>query len=98
VNGPFQQWGLDFIGEINPSSSGQHKWILVATNYFTKWIEVVPTRNSTHQVVMKFLYENILSRFDCPKRLVTDNVTSFKAEELVNMCESMGIQLVHLTP
>ena len=35
---PFQQWGLDFIGEIHPSSSGQHKWILTATYYFTKWI------------------------------------------------------------
>jgi hypothetical protein len=43
VKGPFQQWGLDFIGEINPSSSGQHKWILVATDYFTKWIEAIPT-------------------------------------------------------
>ena len=48
VNGPFQQWGLYFIGEINPSSSGQHKWILVARDYFTKWIEAVPTRNVTH--------------------------------------------------
>jgi len=32
---PFQQWGLDFIGEIHPPSSGQHKWILTATVYFT---------------------------------------------------------------
>jgi hypothetical protein len=94
---PFQQWGIDFIGKINPSSSGQHKWILVSTDYFTKWIEVVPTRNATHQVVMKFLYENILSRFGCPKRLVIDNETTFKADALVDMCESMGIQLVHST-
>jgi hypothetical protein len=41
---PFQQWGLDFIGKINPTYSGHHKWILIATDYFTKWIEVVPTR------------------------------------------------------
>jgi hypothetical protein len=97
VNGPCQQWGLDFIGEINPSSSGQHKWILVATDYFTKWIEAIPTRNSTHRVVMKLLYENILIRFGCPKRLVTYNVASFKANALVDMCKSMGIQLVHST-
>lgn len=36
VNAPFEQWGLDFIGEIHPTSSAQHKWILIATNYFTK--------------------------------------------------------------
>jgi len=44
VNAPFQQWGLDFIREIHPTSSAQHKWILTATDYFTKWIEVIPTR------------------------------------------------------
>ena len=65
VNGPFQQWVLDFIGEINPFSSGQHKWILVATDYFTKWIEAIPMRNATHQVIMRFLYENIFSSFGC---------------------------------
>jgi ribonuclease HI len=41
---PFQQWGLDFIEEIHPPSSGQHRWILTATDYFTKWIEAAPTR------------------------------------------------------
>jgi hypothetical protein len=35
VSGPFQQWGLDFIGEIHSTSSGQHRWILTTTNYFT---------------------------------------------------------------
>ena len=89
--------GFGFIGEINPSSSGQHKWILVATDYFTKWIKVVPTRNATHHVIMIFLYENIFSRFGCLVRLVTDNAPAFKARELVKMCESMGIQLVHST-
>ena len=39
---PFQQWGLDFIGEIHPPSSPEHKWILIATDYFTKSIEAIP--------------------------------------------------------
>jgi len=36
VDAPFQQWGIDFIGEISEKSSGGHSWILVATDYFTK--------------------------------------------------------------
>ena len=52
---PLQQWGIDFIGEIHPPSSGQHKWILTATDYFTKWVEAIPTRNVTDVVVMKFM-------------------------------------------
>eukprot|EP00253_Pinus_taeda_P009295 PITA_09295 len=97
AKGPFQQWGLDFIGEVNPHSSGQHRWILVATNYFIKWIEAIPTRKADHNVVMKFLIENIFTRFGCPHKLITDNATTFREKELVDMCNSMGIKLVHST-
>ena len=54
-------------------------------------------KNATHQVIMRFLYEIIFSKFGCPVRLVTDNALGFKAVALVRMCESMGIQLVHST-
>ena len=37
VDDHFSQWGLDFIGPINPPSSSGHKWILTATDYFTRW-------------------------------------------------------------
>ena len=80
----FQQWGLDFIGKINPHSSAQHKWILTATDYFTKWVDVIPTRKATDSVVMDFLEENILSRFGCPRNIVTDNAQAFKSMAMVN--------------
>lgn len=54
VEGPFRQWGLDFIGEINPPSSGQHRWILIGTDYFTKCVEVVPTKRANDLVLIKF--------------------------------------------
>jgi hypothetical protein len=94
---PFQQWGLNFIGEIHPASRGQHRWILTATYYFTKWIEVIPTRNASHKVVIGFL-EDIMARFGCPNRIITDNVASFKAEPLIKFCEQFEISLIHSTP
>ena len=56
-----------------------------------------PYKECPHQVIMRFLYENIFIRFGCPVRLVTDNTLAFKSMALVNMCESMGIHLVHST-
>ena len=58
VEAPFQQWGLDFIGEINPNSSSQHTWILAAKNYFTKWIESIPTNglNSIKEIVEQIIH------------------------------------------
>eukprot|EP00253_Pinus_taeda_P012041 PITA_12041 len=61
------------------------RWILVATDYFTKWIEAIPTRKADHNVVMKFLTENIFTRFGCPHKLVTDNAAAFRAKDLVDM-------------
>jgi hypothetical protein len=40
VEDPFEQWGLDIIGEINPHSSKKHRYILTTTDYFTRWMEL----------------------------------------------------------
>jgi hypothetical protein len=47
VETPFRQWGLDFIGEFKDNSSNGYRWILTATDYFTRWVESVPTKKST---------------------------------------------------
>jgi hypothetical protein len=94
---PFQQWGIYFIGEIHPQSSTQHKWILTAIDYFMKWVEAISTRNATDSVVTNFLEENILSRFGCPRKIVTDNAQDFKSMAMVNFCQKYNIVLGHST-
>jgi hypothetical protein len=97
ISGPFQQWGLDFIGEIHPTSSGQHRWILTATDLFIKWIEAIPTRSASHKVIIGFL-EDLITRFGFPSKIITDNETSFKDEPLVKFCGQFGIKLIQSTP
>lgn len=97
VEEPFRQWGLDFIGEINPPSSGQHKWILTATNYMTKWVEVIPTRNATESMVIKFLEENILSHFGFPTKKITCNAQVFKSTKFISLCQKFNIIIGHST-
>lgn len=81
VEAPFQQWGLDFISEIHPASLGKHRWILIAIDYFTKWIEFVPTRKAIDSIIIHFLVKSILSRFGCPRKLP---LTMFKISSLKN--------------
>ena len=97
VSAPFQQWGLDFIGEIHPASSGQHRWIFTATYYFTKWIEAIPTRQATDVVIISFLEKNILSRFGCPNKLISDHATAFKSKKMIKFCNKYKIILGHST-
>eukprot|EP00253_Pinus_taeda_P019803 PITA_19803 len=94
---PFQQWGLDFIGEIHPSSSGQCKWILTATDYFTKWIEAIPCRQANDSTIIQFLESNIVSRFGCPKKVITDNAAAFKSKKIINFFHKYHVTLGHST-
>ena len=94
---PFENWVLDFIGKIHPSSSAQHKWILTVTDYFTKWIEAITSRQATDSVIISFLEKNILSRFGCPQKIITDNAIAFKCKKMVDFCNRCHIPLGHST-
>ena len=47
IENPFEQWGLDVVGEINLNSSKLHKYILTATDYFSKSTESIPLKAIT---------------------------------------------------
>ena len=70
---------------------------MTATDFFTKWVEAILTRNATDKVIIDFIQENILSRFGCPKKLLTDNAKDFKSKAMVAFCEENGIFLKHST-
>jgi len=95
---PFRGWGLDFIGEVHPSSSKGHRFILMATNYFTKWTEAIALKNMTHKEVIEFITEHIIHRFGIPQTLTTDQGASFMSKEVREFAESYKIKLLNSSP
>eukprot|EP00253_Pinus_taeda_P004979 PITA_04979 len=75
----------------------QHKWILTATDYFTKWVEAIPSRQATDSVIISFLQNNILSRFGYPHMLIIDNAATFKSKRTIDFCHKYQITLGHST-
>lgn len=53
------------------------KYILVAVDYVSKWIEAVATKTNHHKVVVKFIQTNIFSRFGMPRAIISDEGTHF---------------------
>jgi hypothetical protein len=95
VEAPFQQWGLDFIGQFKDNSSNGYTWIITTTDYFTKWVEEIPTKSATDKVVMDFLEDKIITRFGVPAKITTDNAKAFSSTELSSFCFKYGIMLSH---
>ncbi|RVW41835.1 Retrovirus-related Pol polyprotein from transposon 17.6 [Vitis vinifera] len=54
-----------------------HSYILVGVDYVSKWVEAIPCKTNDHKVVLKFLKENIFSRFGVPKAIISDGGTHF---------------------
>ena len=75
-----------------------HRFVLVATDYFTKWSEAVPLRNMTQKEVIQFITEHIVHRFGIPQALTTDQGTSFMAKEVKQFAESLGIKMLSSSP
>ena len=95
VDRPFQQWGIDIIGPINPSSSLQHKYIITDTNYFTRWSEAEPLRVVNMNQVLHFLEANIITRFEVPETLIFDNASYFSSGELTEFSIENGIRIIY---
>ncbi|RVW71193.1 Gypsy retrotransposon integrase-like protein 1 [Vitis vinifera] len=77
---PFSVWGIDIIGKISPKSSSGHEFILVAIDYFTKWVEAASYARLTSDGVASFIRSHIICRYGVPHELISDRGVPFRAE------------------
>ncbi|XP_071912279.1 uncharacterized protein [Coffea arabica] len=71
----FDVWGIDFMGPF--PSSYNNKYILLAVDYVSKWVEAIPSQTNDAKVVFKFLKRNIFCRFGVPKAIISDEGKHF---------------------
>uniref|UniRef100_A0A2N9EZ43 Uncharacterized protein n=1 Tax=Fagus sylvatica TaxID=28930 RepID=A0A2N9EZ43_FAGSY len=94
---PFSQWGLDIVGPL-PRAPGNRQWLIVATDYFTKWVEAEPLVHITDADSKRFVWKNIITRFGIPRVLVSDNGSQFTSGPFREFCEQYGIRNHFSTP
>ncbi|GKA01455.1 reverse transcriptase domain-containing protein, partial [Tanacetum coccineum] len=90
---PFMKWGMDIMGPIL-EGPGRVKYLIVAIDYFTKWMEAKPLATITGKQVVNFTYDNIVCRFGIPATIITDNGTQFVNDPFKKWAEKLKIQLI----
>jgi ribonuclease HI len=86
---PLQRWGLDLLGPL-PDAQGNLKYVVVAVEYFSKWIEAKPLATITSATIQKFFWQNIVCRFGVSKAITMDNGTQFDVETFKDFCDRIG--------
>eukprot|EP00253_Pinus_taeda_P034078 PITA_34078 len=77
---PFERWALDFVGPINPSSN-QKTYILVATEYVTKWVEAEALLRATEDSVIQFLF-HLFMHYGLPREIIIDGGPQFAGNKI----------------
>ncbi|KAL1205491.1 Retrovirus-related Pol polyprotein from transposon TNT 1-94 [Cardamine amara subsp. amara] len=95
---PFMRWSMDIMGPMVPSGDNELRFVLVLTDYFTKWIEAEAYSQITKEQVEKFIWQNIICRHGIPYEIVTDNGSQFISKSFRQFCELRNIRLTTSTP
>ncbi|GAV77729.1 rve domain-containing protein/RVT_3 domain-containing protein [Cephalotus follicularis] len=88
---PFEQWGMDFVRPLF-MATGQRKFLIVAVDYFTKWVEAEPLATITEKNTESFVWKSIICRFGVPRTIITDNGKQFDCQALRDFCREWRIE------
>jgi hypothetical protein len=95
--GPFEKWGIDLM-TCHPHLARGHGYIIVAIDYFTKWVEAMPTFDNTGNTVALFLFNHVIAHFNVPQAIVTDHGSHFRNFMMFELMEKLGLRHDNSTP
>ena len=91
------KYSMDIVGPLL-RPSGQRKYLLVLTDYFTKWVEAEVFADIKDSDVEGFIWRNIICIFGVPKEIVTDNRSQFISGNFRKFCQGQKVELSFFIP
>jgi hypothetical protein len=95
---PFRGWTVDLIGKVRPTSKKKNSFVIVATDYFTKWVEAKVYKNVTEHEVIQFYKDMIIHRFGLPQTIIVNNGLALNGSRVLAFAQDHGIKICNSTP
>ena len=94
---PMQVVSMDIMEPLPVTQDGC-KYVLVAADHFTRWVEVYPIKNQEAQTVFRKLIDEMFCRFSPPEQLHSDQGRQFESDLIAEICNMLGIKKTRTTP
>ncbi|GJZ64326.1 reverse transcriptase domain-containing protein [Tanacetum coccineum] len=88
---PFYKWGIDIVAPF-PERPEKVKFLIVAIDYFTKWIEAKPVATIIGRQIKKFVWDNIVCRFGLLGEIISDNGKQLQDNPFKDWCKKLYIR------
>ncbi|GFW07921.1 retrovirus-related Pol polyprotein from transposon 17.6 [Trichonephila clavipes] len=85
---------LDLLGPYPVSRVRRNRYVLVITDHFSKWAEIIPLKKASARIIADNFFDNYISRFGAPIKLISDNGPQFISDIFENLSERLGIRHV----
>jgi transposase InsO family protein len=95
----FEKWAIDFVKPINPPGKRiGARYIITATKYLTRWAKARAVKDCSAAIVLHFIFDDIITRFGCPKVLMSDQGTHFINKTVEALPEEFAVHHQKSTP
>ncbi|GKB36391.1 reverse transcriptase domain-containing protein [Tanacetum coccineum] len=96
INMAFQKMGNGHCGSLS-EAPGKLKYLIVAIDYFTKWLGAKPLASITGRQVKNFAFDNIVCRFRIPATIITDNITQLINKSFKSWAKGLEIKVISMS-
>lgn len=93
---PMERIALDILGPLPVTDYG-NRYILVVSDYFTKWVEAFPMPDQEASTVAELLVKEVVCRFGVPLIIHSDQGRNFESAVFTEVCELLGMQKTRTT-
>ncbi|GFX96758.1 retrovirus-related Pol polyprotein from transposon 297 [Trichonephila clavipes] len=94
TNYPNEIVTLDLLGPYPASRVRRNRYVLVITDHFSKWAEIIPLKKASAEVIADSLFDNYTSQYGAPIKMISDNGPQFLSDTFEHLSNRLGIRHV----